>query len=61
MIGVIGGCWIAGLIGAATVGIPAGAILFGIGCIAASCKLAQERQAAKAAASWRKNYPTYKY
>jgi hypothetical protein len=61
MMATAGGLWIAALVGGSLIGWPAGLILFCIGCIPASCKLLQERQAAKAAASWRKNYPSYKY
>lgn len=58
---VIGGLWFAGLIVWAMLGFVPGLILIVIGCIAASCKLAQERQAEAAAQSWRKQYPPYRY
>lgn len=58
---VAGGLWFAGLLAWALLGIVPGIILLLLGTGAASWKLGRELQAAKAAASWRKNYPPYGY
>lgn len=58
---IMGGCWFAGLLAWALMGLIPGLILFGIGAIAGAGEAVKERQAEKQAASWRKNYPSYKY
>ena len=58
---IMGGCWLTGLLAWALLGTIPGIILIAIGCIAASWQLAKEKQAEIKAASWRKNYPSYKY
>lgn len=60
-VGIIGGLMIGGLLGGALLGIEAGLILCGLGTIAACIAVIQEHQAEKQAASWRRNYPSYKY
>lgn len=60
-VGIIGGLLFGGLVAGALLGLLPGVILIGLG-IAASCAAAiQEKQAAKRAESWRRNYPSYKY
>ena len=58
---IAGGCWFAGLLAWALMGLIPGLILICIGCIVASWQLVKEKQAEAAAESWRKNYPSYKY
>lgn len=58
---VMGGCWLAGLLAWALIGPVPGLILLGVGTVAGAGEAVKEYQAAKAAASWRKNYPNYKY
>lgn len=58
---LIGGLWLTGLLGWALLDASIGLIFIGIGCIAASWLLIKEKQAANKAASWRKNYPSYRY
>ena len=59
--GVIGGLIFGGLLGGALMGIEAGLVLCGLGIIAGCIAVIQERLTEKQAASWRKNYPSYKY
>ena len=58
---ILGGCWFAGLLAWALLGLVPGLILFGIGCIAGAGELVKEKQAEVEENSWRKNYPSYKY
>lgn len=59
--GIIGGLIFGGLLGGALMSIEAGLIMCGLGIIAGCIAVMQERLAEKQAASWRKNYPSYKY
>lgn len=58
---IAGGLWLGALCAGAFLGLIPALILFGLGAIIAGCELGRERQAEKRAASWRKNYPSYKY
>ena len=58
---VAGGLWFAGLIALAITGLVPGLILIGIGVLAGAGELIKEKQAEAEEASWRKNYPSYKY
>ena len=58
---VAGGLWLGALGAGALLGFVPGLIMFVLGAIIAGCELVRELQAEKQAASWRKNYPSYKY
>lgn len=58
---VAGGLWLAGLVVWALIGLVPGLILIGIGILAGAGELVKEKQAEAEKASWRKNYPSYKY
>lgn len=58
---IMGGCWFAGLLAWALLGLVPGLVLLGLGAIAGSWELIKEAEAEKAEASWRKNYPPYRY
>jgi len=58
---IAGGLWLWALIAKALLGFIPALILFIIGAILAAYELARELQAERQAASWRKNYPSYKY
>ena len=58
---VMGGCWFSGLIAWALLGIVPAIILFAIGAGAGIAALYQEEKQEQAEASWRKQYPSYKY
>jgi len=60
-VGIIGGLLFGGLVAGALLGVWAGAILLGLGAVVSCIAAAQEHQAEKRAASWRRNYPSYKY
>lgn len=60
-VGIIGGLLFGGLVAGALLGVFAGAILLGLGAAASCIAAAQEHQVEKRAASWRSNYPSYKY
>ena len=59
--GIIGGLLFGGLLGGALLNIGAGLILCGLGIVAGIIAAIQEYLAEKQAASWRRNYPSYKY
>lgn len=59
--GIIGGLLLGGLLGWAILGVGAGLILCGLGAAAGCIAGIQEHQAERQAASWRRNYPSYKY
>lgn len=61
LLGIVGGLWFGSLVTGALLGILPAAILFLLGAAVCCIQLVQERQAEKRAASWRKNYPSYKY
>ena len=56
-----GGLWLAGLLAWAILGLVPGIILLLLGIAAGSCELVRQAAAARAAASWRKDYPPYGY
>ena len=58
---VTGGLWLGALGASAFLGLVPGLVLFGLGSLCALCELSRTRHAEKQAASWRKNYPSYKY
>ena len=58
---IIGGCWLAGLLAWAVLGMIPGLILLGLGTLAESWELIKRAEAVKAENSWRKNYPPYRY
>lgn len=58
---IMGGCWFAGLLAWALLGLVPGLILIGFGTLAGGWKLIKEAEAEKAEESWRKNYPSYRY
>ena len=58
---IAGGLWLSALLVGAFLGIVPALIMFSIGTIPMICELSRERRAEKQAASWRKNYPSYKY
>lgn len=58
---LMGGLWFAGLLAWAILGFLPGLVLIGLGAAVAAGVLAKERQAQQQAASWRKNYPPYRY
>ena len=58
---VTGGLWLGALGAGAFLGLVPSLVLFGLGSLCALCELSRERRATKQAASWRKNYPSYKY
>lgn len=58
---IIGGCWLAGLLAWAALGMVPGLVLLGLGTLAESWELIKKAEAVKAENSWRKNYPSYKY
>lgn len=58
---LMGGLWFAGLLAWAVLGVVPGLVLIGLGAAAAAGELAKERRAEQQAASWRKNYPPYRY
>ena len=59
--GIVGGFLFGGLMAWALFGLVPGIILMALGA-AASCFIeCRNRQAAKQAESWRRNYPSYKY
>ena len=58
---IMGGCWFAGLLAWALLGLVPGLILIGIGCLAASWQLIKDKQAEQIEQSWRKNFPPYRY
>lgn len=60
-VGIIGGLLFGGLVAGALLGVGAGAILLGLGAVASCIAAAQEHLAEQQAASWRRNYPSYKY
>ena len=60
-VGVRGGLMFGGLIAGALLGLLPGAILLGLGAVASCIAAAQEHLAEQQAASWRRNYPSYKY
>lgn len=61
MKGIAGGLWLGALGAGAFLGLVPALILFGLGAVVVGCELGRELQAEKQAASWRKNYPSYKY
>ena len=58
---VAGGLWLGALGAGAFLGIIPALVLFIAGSAFALGELGRERRAEKQAASWRKNYPSYKY
>lgn len=60
-VGILGGLLMGGLLGVALLGLAPGCILIGLGAAYAALEAAREQQAEKQAASWRRNYPSYKY
>lgn len=58
---IMGGCWFAGLVAWALLGLIPGLVLLGLGTLAGAGELVKESQAKQAEQSWRKNYPSYKY
>lgn len=60
-VGIIGGLSVGGLLGGALLNIGVGLVLCGLGLIAGCIAAIQEYQAEKREASWRRNYPSYKY
>lgn len=58
---ITGGLWLGALGAGAFLGLVPGLVLFGLGSLCALCGLSCERRTKKQAASWYKNYPTYKY
>lgn len=58
---LMGGFWFAGLLAWALLGFMPGTILIVIGLIIFAGQLVKELKQANAAASWRKNYPAYRY
>lgn len=58
---IMGGCWFAGLLAWALLGLVPGLILIGIGALAGGWELIKEAEAEKAEESWRKTYPPYRY
>ena len=59
--GLIGGLLVSGLLGAALIGIMPGLVLIGLGAALAGLELYRERLEERKKASWRANYPSYKY
>ena len=62
---IIGGCWIAGILAMALLGIVPGLVLLllgaGAGIVAGVMELLARKQKEEAEQAWRKNYPSYKY
>ena len=58
---VAGGLWLGSFVAGALLGLVPGLIMFMLGVVVAGCELGRELRAEKRAASWRKNYPSYKY
>lgn len=58
---IAGGFWLGALGAGAVLGLIPGIILFILGAMCAVGELVKEQQEEKQAASWRKNYPSYKY
>lgn len=58
---IMGGCWFAGLLVWALLGLVPGLVLIGLGALAGSWELIKEVEAEKAEESWRKTYPPYRY
>ena len=50
-----------GLVAMALLGFGAGMVLIALGAAFGGCELLKEKQAARAAESWRANYPPYGY
>ena len=61
MMELMGGLWLAGLVTWAIVGWIPGIIFLLLGLAAGSWELHHELVDRRSAASWRKNYPSYKY
>ena len=59
--GIMGGLLFGGLVAMALLGIRAGAVLVALGVVYGSCELVREKQAERAAESWRASYPPYGY
>ena len=58
---LMGGCWLSAL-AAGALGFIWGSIILGIiGILAGAASWYDEKLKEEAAASWRKNYPSYKY
>lgn len=60
-IGIFGGLMFGGLVAMALLGFGAGMVLIALGAAFGGCELLREKQAARAAESWRANYPPYGY
>ena len=62
MKGIVGGLWFAGLLAWAFTGILVpGLVFIGLGAVAGSWSWIKKLEKERQAASWRSQYPSYKY